>query len=154
MKSCDIRNVFKRLLSENDGKQGKAIQLAKDEIDQCIASTVIDDSFYQELYELKQAIYMYNSVVPSLLTGLYTGGIMTLLLPFVEMGVWLWTFFLVVGVISVPVFLYLNMRLVASVPICILYPYVVQKMEVRIMEKEMNTVDLAQETDEIEKSLC
>ena len=46
------------------------------------------------------------------------------------------------------------MRLVASVPICILYPYVVQKMEVRIIEKETNTVDLAQETDEIEKSLC
>lgn len=153
MKSCDIRNMFKRLLSENDGKQGKAIQLAKNEIDQCIASAVIDDSFYQELYELKQAIQMHNTVVPGLLTGLYTGGIMTLLLPFMGMGVWLWAFFLVVGVISVPVFLYLNMRLVASAPICILYPYVAQKMEVKIREKETKAVELAPWAEEKE-ALC
>lgn len=145
MKSCDIRNMFKRLMSENAGKQGKVIQMAKAEIDQRIVESVLDESFYQELYELKQTIQMYNTVVPGLLTGLYTGGMMTLLLPFAEMGVWLWFVFLIAGVISVPAFLCLNIRLVTSVPICVLYPYVVQKMEAKIIEEEMKMEDFTQE---------
>ena len=132
-----VRSAYRRLKKQNDGIKEKAIVAAKLEIDSLIEKAVLDDSFYENYYNIKRLIQVHNTISPGLLTGLYTGMIITVSFKFLDNNnIVGYVLFLLVSVI---ISYFASIRCLASVPNCILYPHMLKRMEEKLEKEEQNT---------------
>lgn len=122
---------------QNDGIKEKAIVAAKKEIDNFIENAVIDDSFYENYYNVKRLIQVHNTISPGLLTGLYTGMIITVSFKFLDSHNIIDYILFLLGSIAISYFA--SIRCLASVPNCILYPHMLKRMEEKLEKEEQNS---------------
>lgn len=132
-----VRSAYRRLKKQNDGIKEKAIVAAKKEIDNFIEKAVIDDSFYENYYNVKRLIQVHNTISPGLLTGLYTGMIITVSFKFLDSHNIMGYIFFLLGSIAISYFA--SIRCLASVPNCILYPHMLKRMEEKLEKEEQNS---------------
>ncbi len=136
MDKYSVRSAYKRLKKQNDGIKEKAIVATKAEIDNYIENSLIDDSFYESYYNVKRLIQVHNTISPGLLTGLYTGMIITVSFKFLDshniIG------YIIFLLASVVISYFASIRCLASVPNCILYPHMLKRMEEKLEKEEQN----------------
>ncbi len=127
MDKYSIRAAYKRLKKLNKGNKEQAIAKARIEIDEYISNSVVDNDFYKKYYDIKRLVQVHNTISPSLLMGLYTGMIVTVSFRFLDsrdiFGYLIFLFFSVIVSYAVSIWC------LASVPNCILYPYMLKRME-------------------------
>lgn len=134
MDKYHVKSAYRRLKKQNDGIKEKAIVAVKKEIDYLIENAVIDDSFYENYYNTKRLIQVHNTISPGLLTGIYTGMIITISFKFLDSHNIIGYILFLLG--SVIISYFASIRCLASVPNCILYPHMLKRMEDKLEKEE------------------
>lgn len=137
MDKYSVKEAYKHLKKQNNGNKGLAIAKARTEIDKYIDDSVVDSGFYKKYYDIKKLVQVHNTISPGLLTGLYTGMIITVSFKFLDSyNILGYILFLLVSIV---ISYFASIRCLASIPNCILYPHMLKRMEEKLEKEEQNS---------------
>lgn len=144
----DVSNIYRKYLFKYRWNKHRALKAAMHEITKHISSLDINDNFMKEYYKAKRHLMILNVISPSILLGLSTGLLVSVLnvreMPFNLEDLSLSTVFqivlflcgenilpLIIGVTGVFFLVVFNFGTRVK---CVLYPHLVKQMEERINE--------------------
>ena len=144
----DVSNIYWKYLFKYRWNKHRALKAAMHEITRHISSLDINDNFMKEYYKAKRHLMILNVISPSILLGLSTGLLVSVLnvreMPFNLEDLSLSTVFqivlflcgenvlpLVIGITGVFFLVVFNCGTRVK---CVLYPHLVKQMEERIGE--------------------
>ncbi|MBQ8684481.1 MAG: hypothetical protein IJ518_08225 [Clostridia bacterium] len=144
----DVSNIYRKYLFKYRWNKHRALKAAMHEITKHISSLDINDNFMKEYYKAKRHLMILNVISPSILLGLSTGLLVSVLnvreMPFNLEDLSLSTVFqivlflcgenilpLIIGVTGVFFLVVFNFGTRVK---CVLYPHLVKQMEERIEE--------------------
>lgn len=129
MDTISINKLYKSIKQENKVPKGRIIAKAFEEIDTIVSNSVVDDAFYTNYYKQKISYFCYSTIFPNILLGFLTGFVVSIIFIYYVKALLL---SIIMLTILAPIVLIKAKLFLASVPICILRPYMLKRMEEKI----------------------
>ena len=125
-----LKTIYKRIKRQCNGDESKAIAKTLKELDRYVEKAEINDSFYANYCSKKKILLVHSTITPNLLLGTYVSIFASFAVNELSNGklvnyIIICFFGLLISYIS-------TIKLLTTVPLTVLYPYVVSKMEEKI----------------------
>lgn len=135
----NVKAIYNHHLIMNNNNKNLALKEAMKEITNIVNESNVDDEFMNNYYNAKKYLLILNIVSPGLIFGLSTGAIISLLnlnIQIINISVFLiyLLYILFILIIGATIFYFISAAVFAGRVKCILYPYYVRVMEIRIDE--------------------
>ena len=125
-----LKTMYKRTKKQCNGDEIRAIAKTLKEIDRYIEKVEINDSFYANYRSKKKILLVHSTITPNLLLGTYVSIFASFAVNELSNGKF---FNHIIICFLGPLISYISaIKLLSTIPLTILYPYMVSKMEEKI----------------------